>query len=484
MRTGFDTTESRLAAATRVMLSDFTTRVSPSQFHKLPNLNIWHTPARLSAPTMPSTLPSPHPAAAVFSGLIFAFTAVSSVAAHNIASVDGMVYYAYDDYKCYRIVIGSKVQMASNVWFCNTAECCSDVSVDRFWSLGTYSQTLATNKQRFQSADDCCGSGWATRCGKKKFDVELTVAASNSESVVKGSTTHSVAGGTVSGVVCQFDITLSGPASSFVAPPPLPTLPPPPLPPSPPPSPSLPPPPVPSPPPPAPPSPPPSTHEVSINLVASGTVDDYGETEMAEIKSIFAAEAGVHFGAVTVTVTSASRRRLEETGVNIAVTIATTYTSTSSVQDALSDVLVNADAATTFLQTAVPGATVTAAPSIASSSQSPDPFPIAAAVGPIVGLMAISVLVRIVIVRKREMAQEVPPVRQAVPQACIQSTTAPPPPQPVVQEVPQVVQAVPQAPQVQPVMHAVPRGGVGGDSVADQLVQLVRINHLLAHALH
>ena len=40
LRTGFDTTESRLAAATRVVLSDYTTHVF-HQFHKLPNLHIW-----------------------------------------------------------------------------------------------------------------------------------------------------------------------------------------------------------------------------------------------------------------------------------------------------------------------------------------------------------------------------------------------------------------------------------------------------------
>ena len=92
--------------------------------------------------------------------------------------------------------------------------------------------------------------------------------------------------------------------------------------------------------------------------MASGDVSDYGETEGNAIATVFAKEAGVSVGAVTVTVTSAS--------VNIAVTIATS--DAASVETALSDVLANADAATTFLQTAVPLATVTAEPSISSAS--------------------------------------------------------------------------------------------------------------------
>jgi hypothetical protein len=60
---------------------------------------------------------------------------------------------------------------------------------------------------------------------------------------------------------------------------------------------------------------------------------------------------------VTVTVTSAS--------VNIGVTIATS--DASGVETALSDSLADAGAATIFLQTAVPDATVTAAPLISSA---------------------------------------------------------------------------------------------------------------------
>ena len=111
------------------------------------------------------------------------------------------------------------------------------------------------------------------------------------------------------------------------------------------------------------------THEVSVTLIASGEVSDFGETEKASIASIFAAEAGVAVDAVTVTVTAAS--------VNIAVTIATSDAST--IEAALSGVLADAEAATTFLQTAIPDATVTAAPSIASAeaaAESPESPPL------------------------------------------------------------------------------------------------------------
>ena len=146
---------------------------------------------------------------------------------------------------------------------CSDVACCEGKSKATYDSdgslLGTFSQNLATDEQRFVSASDCCGSSSMMSCGPKKIDVKLEKAATSSAKVTYGPTTHSVPAGTISGPVCQYDIDLLGPLSSFVQ---LPSLPPPPLPPiSPPlpPSPESPPPPPPPKPSPPPPPPPPSS---------------------------------------------------------------------------------------------------------------------------------------------------------------------------------------------------------------------------------
>ena len=186
-------------------------------------------------------------------------------AAQDVATAEGMVFYAEYDQSCFRIVMGSTVRKLSTRYpsACSDAACCEGKSKATYDSdgslLGIFFQNLATNEQRFVSAHDCCGSSSMMSCGRKKIDVKLEVAVDSSATVTYGPTTHEVPSGTISGTVCQYDIDLLGPLSSFVQ---LPSLPPPPLPPiSPPlpPSPESPPPPPPPKPSPPPPPPPPSS---------------------------------------------------------------------------------------------------------------------------------------------------------------------------------------------------------------------------------
>ena len=107
--------------------------------------------------------------------------------------------------------------------------------------------------------------------------------------------------------------------------------------------------PSPSPPPPAPPpSPPPDPPRlVVVRIVAAGTPDDFGTAEKDAIILLFATKAQVRLDAVTVTIIAAS--------VQITVTIAAAdAAAAAAVTTALEDVLADSDAATTFMQQAVP----------------------------------------------------------------------------------------------------------------------------------
>ena len=107
------------------------------------------------------------------------------------------------------------------------------------------------------------------------------------------------------------------------------------------------------------------TAQVVCELIASGDPSDYGAAEEAAIASQFAAVANVPAQDVSVAIASAS--------VKITVTIATEDVDAGqAVKANLATALSDATAATTFLQAAVPGATVEAAPTVSEPALIPE----------------------------------------------------------------------------------------------------------------
>jgi len=102
---------------------------------------------------------------------------------------------------------------------------------------------------------------------------------------------------------------------------------------------------------------------VSVVMTADGTVEDFGESEKAAIKTTFASQVGVSEDKCTVTVTSAS--------VNIQVDIEAAGAATAdAIKTSLDPVVADASSATNFLRQAVPTATVTSAPAMQIEAQS------------------------------------------------------------------------------------------------------------------
>ena len=290
-------------------------------------------------------------------------------------------------------------------------------------TFGASTLSSGGGKDLFVMHVDGAGAvGWVTAAGGPADITGGGIAVDGAGgALVTGSLAGTVSFGAVS-------LTSSGGTDAFVARlalPPPPSPPPSPPPPSPPPSPSPSPPPLaalspaalsllPPPPPPLPPTgpPPPAASSVSIELLASGSVEAFTSDRLDAMASAFSAAAGVPADRVAVAVTAAS--------VRILVTIsASSAQGLDAIESSLAPHLESAGAATALLAGA--GVTIEARPSTERTSAVPSgllgsaagdaarsPAAVVVAVGAIAGAGALGLLILLARRRQRRLALALP----------------------------------------------------------------------------